>query len=163
MTEQFDNRSPMDSRFEHTLLQRSFGAVIRLIREFKRFTQAQLCELASIDSSYLSHVENGASNVSIVKIEQICNALAVDMSDVFKKTEIILADADRIRNTPAYRDFLSRIPLYTIESLGIDQLVLYGSLKPPFQLLPPQSSSDPQKPPFPFRPPQPPAGPHLYS
>jgi len=163
MTEQFDSRSPMDASFYNTILQRSFGAVIRLIRDYKRLTQAQLCELASIDSSYLSHVENGASNVSIVKIDQICNAMSVDMSDVFKKTEIILADANRIRNTPAYTDFLSRIPQYTVESLGIDQLVLYGSMKPPIPLLPPQPQAEPVKPPFPFLPPQPPAGPHLYS
>lgn len=163
MTEQFDSRSQMDARFHDTILKRSFGMVIRLIRECKGLTQAQLCELASIDSSYLSHVENGASNVSIVKIDQICNAMGVAISAVFEKTEIILADAIRIRNTPAYWDFLSQIPKYTVESLAIDQLVLYGSRKPQTPLLPPQPQADHSKTPFPFLPPQPPAGPHLYS
>ena len=163
MTDQFDSRSPMDSRLYNTILQCAFGAVIRLIREYKGLTQAQLCELASIDSSYLSHVENGASNVSIVKIDQICNAMNVETSAVFVKVEIIKADANRVRHTAAYNEFLSRIPQYTIESLGIDQLVLYGSLKPPVPLLPPQPQADPPKPPVPFLPPQPPAGPHLYS
>lgn len=55
------------------------GYTIRRLREIKGFTQGDLAKNADANLSYISLIENHPSNISIEKIRQICNAMAVGM------------------------------------------------------------------------------------
>ena len=55
------------------------GYTIRRLREIKGLTQGDLAKHADANLSYISLIENHPSNISIEKIRQICNAMAVSM------------------------------------------------------------------------------------
>ena len=75
------------------------GKRIRDIRKEKKISQEKLAELASLSSSYISDIENGKVNASIVSYYQIAEALNMPLSTLVmavntadKKTEAELAD-----------------------------------------------------------------------
>jgi transcriptional regulator with XRE-family HTH domain len=55
------------------------GYTIRRLREIKGLTQGDLAKHADANLSYISLIENHPSNISIEKIHQICNAMAIGM------------------------------------------------------------------------------------
>jgi transcriptional regulator with XRE-family HTH domain len=61
-------------------LLRSLGRGIREVRRRKGMTQDRLSEIAEVSPKYLSEVERGNSNVSILLLQRIASALGVDMS-----------------------------------------------------------------------------------
>jgi transcriptional regulator with XRE-family HTH domain len=75
----------MSSPFDEVLLPVAVGMVLRLVRDHKRLTQADLASLADMNLSYISNVENGQNNISIIKFCQLCNALLVPSNDVLQK------------------------------------------------------------------------------
>lgn len=56
------------------------GTNIRKLRNGKKLSQEELAYEAGIDRSYLSEIENGHKNLSIVMLEQIANALDVKVT-----------------------------------------------------------------------------------
>lgn len=74
-------------RFESdTSLYHVIGANIKHYREQARLTQMQLAEQAGISISYLSKIEAaGCVNLSISALNQIANALNVDIINFFKE------------------------------------------------------------------------------
>lgn len=62
-----------------------FGKAIREYRIKKGISQEELAELCDLHRTYISEVERGLRNVSLVNIEKICDALGVKISSVFKK------------------------------------------------------------------------------
>lgn len=59
---------------------KTFGQAIRDLRVSRGWSQEQLAERAQLDRSYMSGVERGRRNVSILAAVRICRALRVPLS-----------------------------------------------------------------------------------
>ncbi|MEI8134368.1 MAG: helix-turn-helix transcriptional regulator [bacterium] len=64
-------------------IKKALGARIREIRNSKELSQEYLAYLADLDRTYITSVENGKRNISIVNIQKICKALGMPMSKFF--------------------------------------------------------------------------------
>jgi transcriptional regulator with XRE-family HTH domain len=64
-----------------------FGFAVKARREELGRTQEELAELAGIHRTYLSDVERGSRNVSLVNIERLAAALSLSMSELFALAE----------------------------------------------------------------------------
>jgi transcriptional regulator with XRE-family HTH domain len=62
-----------------TILQK-FGSRIKQFRTTKGITQEKLAELSGLSRQYLSDVERGTRNISLVNIHKIANALETTLS-----------------------------------------------------------------------------------
>jgi transcriptional regulator with XRE-family HTH domain len=63
--------------------QEAFGARVRLLRDERLLSQEQLAHLAGIHPTYLSGVERGKRNLSLVNIHRIASALGLDVERLF--------------------------------------------------------------------------------
>lgn len=61
----------------------AFGERIKQLRSKKSISQEYLANLAEMDRTYITSVENGKRNISIKNIEKICNALDVSLQEFF--------------------------------------------------------------------------------
>jgi transcriptional regulator with XRE-family HTH domain len=61
----------------------SFAVLLRRLREARGLTQEELAERAGIHRTYLSDVERGSRNLSLVNIERLAAALALPISGLF--------------------------------------------------------------------------------
>jgi transcriptional regulator with XRE-family HTH domain len=61
-----------------------FGDAVRARRDELGLTQEELAHRAGIHRTYLSDVERGARNVSLVNIEALAAALGVPMAELFR-------------------------------------------------------------------------------
>lgn len=61
------------------------GLNIRNIRNSLKLSQEELAFRAGIDRSYLSEIENGYKNLSVLVLDQIASALEVDAAELLKK------------------------------------------------------------------------------
>lgn len=68
-------------------IRKIIGWRIRHIRNSKDLSQEALAHLADLDRTYITSVENGKRNISIVNIEKICKALDISMSKFFSAKE----------------------------------------------------------------------------
>ncbi len=59
-----------------------FGKRLREVRLKKGFSQEWLAELAGLHRTYVSSVERGERNISILNIEKLALALKVDLADL---------------------------------------------------------------------------------
>jgi len=64
-----------------------FGFAVKSRREELLLTQEDLAEKAGIHRTYLSDVERGSRNLSLVNIERLAMALDVSLSGLFKLVE----------------------------------------------------------------------------
>jgi transcriptional regulator with XRE-family HTH domain len=64
-----------------------FGFAVKLRRESLGLTQEDLADKAGIHRTYLSDVERGARNLSLINIERIATALGLPMSGLFRLAE----------------------------------------------------------------------------
>jgi transcriptional regulator with XRE-family HTH domain len=64
-----------------------FGDAVRARREVLALTQEELADRAGIHRTYLSDVERGSRNLSLVNIERLAAALGVRMSELFAAVE----------------------------------------------------------------------------
>jgi transcriptional regulator with XRE-family HTH domain len=60
------------------------GLRIKELRQHRHLSQEKLAHLADIDRTYITSVENGHRNISIVNLERICVALKVDIAHFFR-------------------------------------------------------------------------------
>ena len=66
------------------LVLKAFGCSIQGIRTNLGLSQEKLAELAGLDRTYVSSVERGKRNVSILNIVKFANALAVSPSSLLE-------------------------------------------------------------------------------
>jgi transcriptional regulator with XRE-family HTH domain len=59
------------------------GNRIRELRQQKKISQEALANIAEIDRTYMTSVENGKRNISIINLEKIIKALDIDYSEFF--------------------------------------------------------------------------------
>ena len=63
-------------------IQERFGQRLRKLRTQKGVSQEKLAELADLHRTYVSGVEPGERNISLVNIERLAKALGVSMADL---------------------------------------------------------------------------------
>jgi transcriptional regulator with XRE-family HTH domain len=64
-----------------------FGYAVRLRREELGFTQEDLAHRAGIHRTYLSDIERGTRNISLLNIERVATALTLSISALFLLVE----------------------------------------------------------------------------
>jgi transcriptional regulator with XRE-family HTH domain len=64
-----------------------FGYAVKTRREALRLTQEDLAEEARIHRTYLSDIERGSRNVSLINIERIAVALKLTVAKLFELVE----------------------------------------------------------------------------
>ena len=60
-----------------------FGLRLRELRKARNISQEELMAATGIHRTYLSEVERGIRNISIVNVEKIARALHVDAMEMF--------------------------------------------------------------------------------
>jgi len=68
-------------------IEQKIGAVIRQQRLANGLTLSDVASGAGLSRAMLSRVETGRATASLEKLERICAALGISMSDVFRKIE----------------------------------------------------------------------------
>jgi transcriptional regulator with XRE-family HTH domain len=76
------------ARTAHPLLQ-TLGLTIRSLRHERGLSQEALADLAQIDRSYMSSVERGLRNISVLNIARIAKALDVPVRDLLGPREVV--------------------------------------------------------------------------
>jgi transcriptional regulator with XRE-family HTH domain len=64
-----------------------FGTAVKAGREALGLTQEGLAERAGIHRTYLSDVERGSRNVSLLNIERLASALELKASELLRRAE----------------------------------------------------------------------------
>jgi transcriptional regulator with XRE-family HTH domain len=64
-----------------------FGYAVKVRRDELGLTQEELADKAAIHRTYLSDIERGTRNVSLINIELLANALGVSLSELFRRVE----------------------------------------------------------------------------
>lgn len=64
-------------------IKKKIGLRIKALRLINKLTQEGLAFKAGIDKTYVNEVENGKRNISVVNLEKIIVALAVDFTMFF--------------------------------------------------------------------------------
>ncbi len=59
-----------------------FGENVRRLREKRELTQERLSELAELDQTYISGIENGSRNPTIRSVVRISKALKTTVADL---------------------------------------------------------------------------------
>lgn len=59
-----------------------FGRRLREVREGQGISQEKLADLAGLHRTYVSSVERGKNNISVVNIERLAVALGVSLRDL---------------------------------------------------------------------------------
>ena len=72
---------------ETTKIQRAFGQAVKTIRMEKGISQEKLAELVDLHRTYISDIERGGRNVSLVNIYRIAEGLEVKVFEIFQKLE----------------------------------------------------------------------------
>jgi transcriptional regulator with XRE-family HTH domain len=64
-------------------LKRTFGARVRALRKAQKLSQEGVALKAGLDRSYVGQIERGESNLSLVNIHRIAEALGVGAGELF--------------------------------------------------------------------------------
>lgn len=62
-----------------------FGSVVKKRRIELNLSQEKFAETIGLHRTYISEVENGARNVSLINIEKIAKGLGMSVSDIFRE------------------------------------------------------------------------------
>jgi len=63
---------------------KGFGLHVRSLRNKKNLSQEKLAHLADLDRTYISGVERGIRNISLINIFKIAKALSIAPSELFQ-------------------------------------------------------------------------------
>lgn len=61
-----------------------FGARIKQLRLSKSLSQEKLAQICDLDRTYISGIERGTRNVSLINIAKLSDALELSPSELFK-------------------------------------------------------------------------------
>ena len=68
-------------------IREKFGFAVKARREELDLTQEDLAERAKIHRTYLSDIERGSRNLSLINIEKLAAALSLPISELFQRVE----------------------------------------------------------------------------
>ncbi len=77
----------MGQRTPNPDIRERFGFAVKNRREELGLTQEELADAASIHRTYLSDVERGGRNLSLINIERLSLALQLSLSELFRYVE----------------------------------------------------------------------------
>jgi transcriptional regulator with XRE-family HTH domain len=77
----------MGSRKSRSDVRQRFGQAVKARREELELTQEVLAEKAGIHRTYLSDIERGSRNPSLINIERLAHALSLRTSELFQLVE----------------------------------------------------------------------------
>lgn len=64
-------------------LRKKFGSKVKQLREQKGYSIEYLANIANIDRTYISDIEKGNRNVSLLIIEKLAKSLDIDIKILF--------------------------------------------------------------------------------
>jgi transcriptional regulator with XRE-family HTH domain len=64
-------------------VKKAFGARLRQLRKAQKLSQEGVALKAGLDRSYVGQIERGESNLSLVNIRRIADALGVEVGELF--------------------------------------------------------------------------------
>lgn len=64
-----------------------FGGQLRRVRTRKGISQERLAELAGLHRTYVSSVERGLRNISLLNIDKLARALSVPLTSLMPRAE----------------------------------------------------------------------------
>jgi transcriptional regulator with XRE-family HTH domain len=64
-------------------IRKRFGARLRALRKARKLSQEALALEAGLDRSYVGSIERGTSNVALINIHRIAEALGVGAGELF--------------------------------------------------------------------------------
>lgn len=70
---------------------KSFGLVVKKLRQEQKLSQESLAIAANLDRSFLSQLETGRKQPSLLTIFQLAQALGVSVADLMKSVEAAMA------------------------------------------------------------------------
>ena len=62
----------------------AFGLAVRRVREEKGYTQEKLAERADLDPTYISGIERGVRNASLLSLVRVAKGLGIPLSELCK-------------------------------------------------------------------------------
>jgi transcriptional regulator with XRE-family HTH domain len=68
---------------QHMSLKEKFGNKIKTLREQKGYSIEYLANISNIDRTYISDIEKGTRNVSLLIIEKLAKAFEIKIQDLF--------------------------------------------------------------------------------
>lgn len=66
-------------------IREKIGLRIRQLRQEQHLSQEAFADVCELDRTYISSIERGRRNVSIVNLEKIANALNINLSTLFNE------------------------------------------------------------------------------
>lgn len=66
-------------------IREKIGLRIRQLRQEQHLSQEAFADVCELDRTYISSIEKGRRNVSIVNLEKIANALNINLSTLFNE------------------------------------------------------------------------------
>ncbi|TYS68824.1 helix-turn-helix transcriptional regulator [Sutcliffiella horikoshii] len=77
----------MTNHLSDELIKKKFGITVRKLRTQKGFSQEVLAERTGLHRTYISDVEQGERNLSLININKFCKALEISLANFFKMME----------------------------------------------------------------------------
>jgi len=68
-------------------IKKAFGEAVREIRISQGKSQEQLAFDSNLDRTYISGVERGIRNISVVNIQKLAEAFAMSLTELFERVE----------------------------------------------------------------------------
>jgi len=89
--------SPVDETNEdqRNVVCKLLGESVKKIRISAGMSQEALAFAAEIDRTYVSGIERGAANPSLLTLANICHALGITLSDLFQNVSVALPPGGR--------------------------------------------------------------------
>jgi len=63
---------------------KNLGKNIKKIRLRKQMSQGDICRIIKMDRGYMSAIENGKKNITIIQVEKIAKALEVSAHELLR-------------------------------------------------------------------------------
>ncbi len=73
--------------------QLAFGRAVRRLREKQGHSQERFAQLAKVDRTYMSEIERGVTNISLVMADRVARAFGIRLSE-------LLAEVEREKDQP---------------------------------------------------------------
>jgi transcriptional regulator with XRE-family HTH domain len=68
---------------EGSALKKSFGSTVKALRKHQHLSQEELGLKAGLHRTYVTDVERGARNLSLISISKLARALGTSMAELF--------------------------------------------------------------------------------
>lgn len=75
------------AKVENKIFLKRVGRSIIIIRKSINLKQEDLAELCGVNQNYISDIENGKRNITMIKLFDIAEALNVDVEVIFQQTK----------------------------------------------------------------------------